>query len=159
MGAKALGMGAGHGVNKALVKQNQGRQDGPGFIIRHRREPTTMGTFTVSIQASNLAGQQFLELEALVDTGATYTALPANVLSQMGVEQEDIRRFELADNQIVEYPVGQIRVRLDGRELITLAVFAPVDTTPLLGATTLETFGLGVDPVGQKLIPVTALLK
>ena len=118
-----------------------------------------MGTFTVSIQASSLAGQQFVELEALVDTGATYTALPTNVLSQMGVEQEDIRRFELADNQIVEYPVGQIRVRLDGRELIILAVFAPADTTPLLGATTLETFGLGVDPVGQKLIPVTALLK
>ena len=118
-----------------------------------------MGTFAVSIQASSLAGQQFVELEALVDTGATYTVLPTNVLSQMGVEQEDIRRFELADNQIVEYPVGQIRVRLDGRELITLAVFAPADTTPLLGATTLETFGLGVDPVGRKLIPVTALLK
>ena len=152
-------MGAGHGVNKAPVNRNQSRRDRPGFIIRYRREPTSVGTFTVPIQVSSLAGQQFVELEALVDTGAAYTALPTNVLSQMGVEQEDIRRFELADNQIVEYPVGQIRVRLDGRELVTLAVFAPADTTPLLGATTLETFGLGVDPVGQKLIPVTALLK
>ena len=118
-----------------------------------------MGTFTVQVQVSNLSGLQSTEVEALVDTGSTYTALPIDLLDSLGVEQEDVRRFELADNQIVEYPVGQARIHLEGNELIVLVVFSPENTAPLLGATTLEIFGLGVDPVGQKLIPVTALLK
>ncbi len=118
-----------------------------------------MGTFTVVLQASDLERRQTIEIEALVDTGATYTAFPSDLLARLGVEKEDTRSFELADNQIVEYPVGQARIGLEGRELIMLVVFAPEDSAPLLGATTLETFGLGVDPVGQKLVPVNALLK
>ncbi|PKB78076.1 MAG: hypothetical protein BZY88_20000 [SAR202 cluster bacterium Io17-Chloro-G9] len=118
-----------------------------------------MGTFTASITISNLSGGQSIDLEALVDTGAAYTALPTNILARLGVQPEDVRRFELADNKIVEYPVGQARIRLEENQLIVLVVFAPEDTAPLLGATTLEIFGLGVDPLGQKLVPVTALLK
>ncbi len=118
-----------------------------------------MGTFTVEVQVSDLSGRGSVEVDALVDTGATYTALPINLMAQFGVEQEDVRQFELADNQIVDYPVGQARIRIDGTELIVLVVFSPENTAPLLGATTLEIFGLGVDPVGQNLVPVTALLK
>lgn len=118
-----------------------------------------MGAFAVLLEVGDLAGSQSIEVEALVDTGATYTALPSDMLTRLGVAQEGIRRFELADNHIVEYPVGQARIRLEGNDLILLVVFAPNDTSPLLGATTLEMFGLGVDPVGLKLIPVTALLK
>ena len=123
------------------------------------RETFTVGTFSVPVQASDIAGTQSIELDALVDTGATCTALPVDVVTRLGIQQEDIRRFELAENQIVDYPVGQARIRLDGHEFIVLVVFAPEGTAPLLGATTLETFGLGADPVGQKLVPVTALLK
>ena len=118
-----------------------------------------MGTFTAHIEVRDLAGRQSIEVEALVDTGSTYTALPSDALIQVGITQEGTRRFELADNQIVEYPVGQARIRLEGSALIVLVVFAPPESAPLLGATTLETFGLGVDPIGQKLVPVTALLK
>ena len=118
-----------------------------------------MGNFTVPLQVASLGGQQFIGVEALVDTGSTYTSLPRDTLTALGVEQEEDRGFELANNQIVEYPVGQARIRLEGREFIALVVFAPEDTAPLLGMTTLETFGLGVDPVGQKLVPVTALMK
>ena len=118
-----------------------------------------MGTFTVRIQVGDLPGQQFIDVEALVDTGSTYTALPTEMLIRLGVNREGIRQFELADNQIVEYSVGQARIRLEGDDLIALVVFAPEDATPLVGATTLEIFGLGVDPIGQKLVPVTALMK
>ena len=118
-----------------------------------------MGAFNVPIRVASLAGHRFIEVEALVDTGSTYTAMPQDLLTQLGVDQEENRRFELANNQIVEYPVGQARILLEGREFIALVVFGPEDTTPLLGATTLETFGLGVDPVGPKLVPVNALMK
>ena len=118
-----------------------------------------MGTFTVTIQVGDLAGQQFIEVEAPVDTGATYTVLPASTLRQLGIEAIERRLFRLADERTIEYPVADARVRLDGGEHITLVVFGPEDAAPLVGAVTLETFGLGVDPVGQRLIPVAALLK
>ncbi len=118
-----------------------------------------MGNFNVPLQVASLAGQEFVEVEALVDTGATYTSLPRDLLIGLGVDQEEDRMFELADNQIVEYPVGQARISLEGPEFVVPVVFAPEGTAPLLGATTLETFGLGVDPLGHKLVPVNALLK
>jgi predicted aspartyl protease len=37
-------------------------------------------------------------------------------------------------------------MRLDGRERTAVVVFGPEDAAPLLGATTLELFNLGVDP-------------
>jgi predicted aspartyl protease len=48
---------------------------------------------------------------------------------------------------------------MEGQELIVLVVFAPEGMDPLLGATALETFGLAVDPINLRLVPVPALLK
>ncbi len=118
-----------------------------------------MGTFTVSMQVGDLAGQQFIEIDAIVDTGATYTVLPEDVLDQLGVEREGHRRFELGDDRIVEYAIGYARMRLGGDQSIVLVVFGPEGTSPLLGATALEHMSLAVDPVHQRLIPVPALLK
>ena len=118
-----------------------------------------MGTFTVPIQICSLSGAQFTEVTALVDTGSTYTTLPGSLLARLGVVQEGYRRFELADNRVVEYPIGYARLRMNGTETVAQVVFAPEDTSPLLGATTLENLSLAVDPVRQQLVPVLALLK
>lgn len=118
-----------------------------------------MGTFTVSIQVGDLAGQQFVGMEALVDTGATYTSVPENTLRQLGIDIRESRSFELADDRIAEYPVGYASIRLGEQEIIAMVVFADEGTTPLLGATALETASLVVDPIHQKLVPVPALLK
>ena len=118
-----------------------------------------MGTFSSTFEIANLAGERFVEVTALVDTGSTYTTIPANVLVRLGVQIEGRRRFELADNSVVEYPVGQVRMRLEGQELVVLAVFASEEADPLLGVTALEIFGLGADPINQSLIPIPALLK
>jgi clan AA aspartic protease len=118
-----------------------------------------LGTFIVPVQVGDLIGQHFVGVEALVDTGATYTSIPGHILTQLGIEPRESRTFELADDRVVEYPVGFASIRLGEREIIVMVVFAPEGTTPLLGATTLETAGLAVDPIHQRLIPVPALLK
>jgi clan AA aspartic protease len=126
-----------------------------------------MGTFSVPFQVGDLAGQRFAQVEALVDTGSSDTSVPENVLADLGIEPIGEHPYRLADERIVRYPVGQARVRLDGQDLVVLdgqdlvvlVVFIPQGTMPLLGATTLETFGLGVDPKGKQLIPVPGLMK
>jgi clan AA aspartic protease len=117
-----------------------------------------MGTFTVQIQVGDPQSQRFVEVEALVDTGATHTVLPRSLLTSLGVRPIERVPFHLADERVVEYEVGEVRVRLDGRERTTIVVFGPGDTNALLGATTLELFNLAVDPVRQRLIPVPGLM-
>ena len=117
-----------------------------------------MGTFTVQIQVGDPQSQNFVEVEALVDTGATHMVLPRSLLASLGVRPIERVPFHLADERVEEYEVGEVRVRLDGRERTTTVVFGPGDTSALLGATTLELFNLGVDPVRQRLIPVPGLM-
>lgn len=118
-----------------------------------------MGTFSVSIHLRNELTGEFFQLDALVDTGATYTMLPTGFLETLGVKVVGQRDFELADSRAARYDIGEARLRLNGDELTVLVVFAPEGTSPLLGATALELFGLAADPVNQRLIPVPALLE
>ena len=77
-----------------------------------------MGDFTVLLTVTNLQGDQFIEVESLADTGATYTSIPEDVLQRLGVEVQEKRPFELADERVVEYSVGYATMQIDGREVI-----------------------------------------
>ena len=118
-----------------------------------------MATFTGRLQVGDLEGLQYVEVDALVDTGSNDTVLPRDTLRELGVLPVDRFTYSLADETIVEYDVGEARIRLDGRERTTQVVFGPEGVTPLLGATTLQLFHLGVDPLQEQLVPVRGLLK
>lgn len=117
-----------------------------------------MGVFTVTVELGDQQGERFELVDALVDTGASHTALPASMLRRLGVEAREKGRFQLADGTIVTRDVGQTWIRIDGRPVMTIVVFADEGALPLLGAVTLEELRLGVDPVARKLIEVTAYL-
>lgn len=117
-----------------------------------------MGTFHQAIEISLTPGGPYRALEALVDTGATYTWIPENVLREMGAEPEFEMPFVFADGRRVNKQVTTIRARVDGRERYTPCIWGDPDTTPLLGVVTLEEMGLGVDPVNRRLIEVPGLL-
>jgi clan AA aspartic protease len=116
-----------------------------------------MGTFSVPLEIGDPSGQDWHPVDAFVDTGSTYTWVPADVLHQLGVLEEGRRELDTAGGAVIERPIGETRVRLDGESHTTIVVFGQEGTPPLLGAVTLETFGLAVDPVHKRLIPVRAL--
>ena len=118
-----------------------------------------MDTFSVSIQLSKPLGSEFVSMDALVDTGSTYSMFSSDVLARVGATVEETRTFELGDNSATEFPVGHATVRLAGRQVNVLVVFGPEGVSPLLGATTLEMASLAVDPIRKLLMPVNALLK
>ena len=117
-----------------------------------------MGTFRQTIEVANFERREFISLEALVDTGATYTAVPRDLLARLGVEPEEERPFVLANGQRVTYGMAWVRVRLNEKEQPTPVIFADAGSTTLLGAVTLEEFGLAVDPVNRKHVPVAGYL-
>jgi clan AA aspartic protease len=113
-----------------------------------------MGTFSVPISVGDEARQRFEEIEALVDTGATNTTLPADLLKRLGVEPHRSAVFELADGRELELQIGRAWVRVDGQQEFTQVVFGPPGSGPILGAITLEEMNLAVDPVAGRLVPV-----
>jgi predicted aspartyl protease len=116
-----------------------------------------MGTFNVEIHVGDQRGERFEVIETLVDTGSTYTILPASLLGRLGVVPHRTSVFELADGSQREWPIGQTWVRLDGNQEMTLVVFGEDGVQPLLGAVTLEEFLLAPDPVRRRLVPVHGL--
>jgi len=116
-----------------------------------------MGTFSVELEVGNPSREEFVAVEAMVDTGAIYTMLPEDLLDKLGVPRLETDVFELADDSLVEYPVGDAVVRLQNRVRTVPVVFSSPGNTPLLGATTLEIFRLAADPVNQLLIPALSI--
>ncbi len=113
-----------------------------------------MGTFRVQIEVGDPEGKRFEAVDALVDTGATNTALPSSLLASLRVTPHTTTVFELADGRELELGVGRTWVRVNGQQEFTQVVFAADGTEPILGAVTLEEMGLAVDPVRRRLQPV-----
>jgi len=112
-----------------------------------------MGVFNWPIRLDSMDGQRSVEIEALVDTGASYTIVPAHLLNNLGVSAMDKIGLVLADGRPVEYDIGEARATIDGKSIPTLVVFGEDDAPPLLGAYTLEGLRLAVDPTHGRLIP------
>ena len=116
-----------------------------------------MGTFHYSLEVGDFDGRRFEAVDALVDTGATYTSIPSDVLDRL-VSPHEQRPFILASGERVSYGIAWVRIRLDGREEPTMVIFGNRGSDALLGAFTLEGFGLGVDAVNRQLIPTPGYL-
>lgn len=118
-----------------------------------------MGTFSVSVSLANpQRPERRVSLDLLVDTGATWTRLPAAVVSQLGLTASRQRTVTPATGERVNYPAGQVAIQLNGEEIITVFLAGPPDGLAILGAVTLEEFGLAPDPVRKTLVPVGGLL-
>lgn len=92
-----------------------------------------------------------MALDALVDTGAVNLALPADVVSVLGLHPIDRRTVRLADGSLREVPrVGGLLIEILGRTLECDALVLPEGTTPLIGQIPLEGLDLIVDPVSRE---------
>ena len=117
-----------------------------------------VGTFHYAIEVGDPQGTRFETVDALVDSGASYTTLPPSVLRRLGVTPHEQVLFLLADGRRLERDVGRTWVRIDGKAEVTLVVFGDEEAEPLVGAYTLEGLRLGVDPLNRRLVPIPGYL-
>ena len=114
-----------------------------------------LGTFNWPIRLESMDGRKSLEIEAMVDTGASYTIVPGHLLRELGITPIDKIQLVLADGRTVEYDIGRAWATINGDSEVTLVVFGADDARALLGAYTLEGLRLAVDPAHGRLIPAT----
>jgi len=115
-----------------------------------------MDRLKVAIAIGDPPGRQFQDIEVIVDTGSTFTAVPGTLLRRLGVPVEFQANSRLADGSLVPVDIGRTMIRLEGQTFQTPVIFAEDHHPALLGVVSLEEALLGVDPVGQKLVPVAA---
>ena len=117
-----------------------------------------MGIFYARVGVSNRNGGATEWVDALVDTGATYTVLPASLLrDHIGVRPETHLVFTFANGEQERLPVGQASFRYGDTEATSRVVFGK-DGQYLLGATTLQMLGLIADTSDHQLIPAPKFL-
>ncbi len=91
------------------------------------------------------------EGEFLVDSGAHYTVLPAAMVKRLGLKSAYQQEFSLADGRTIKRAIGGVVINFQGRELPVAVVLGEKDDDPLLGVTTLESFGLMLDPFKRQI--------
>ena len=74
------------------------------------------------------------------------------MLRDLGIVPWRKRMFRTGDGRQVEYDVGMGIVSANGYDAVVDVCFAADDVQPLLGVVTLESLGLAVDPLGQRLV-------
>ena len=95
------------------------------------------------------------EADALVDTGAVPTVLPAHVMQKLGLQVRGNRVTQDADGRRDVVPTtGPITVSVIGRDMITDAVVLGDEV--IIGQVVLEMLDLFVDPINRRIIPTPA---
>ena len=112
-----------------------------------------VGTFSLDFVIRSRNGTQARTLNGVVDTGASYTVIPAQTLDELGIEREETLLFSFADGFRRELPIALADIELQGRRKSVYVVFGPDSRKILLGAMALESFALAADAKNHRLIP------
>ena len=87
----------------------------------------------------------------LVDTGATDTLVPRPCLESIGLLPKGQRVYSLADGSEIRMDITIAQVEFMGEFVGATIVFGEAESEPLLGVTALESVGIEVDPLNQRL--------
>jgi len=117
-----------------------------------------VGQFKVALKLYPRSDGAVRDFDALVDSGAAYSVAPRSLLEGLGCRPVRTQRVVMADGRIEEWALTRLEVECLGRRATTPILMGPPDSPVLLGATTLEELGLGIDPLNRRLIPVDAYL-
>jgi aspartyl protease family protein len=97
-------------------------------------------------------------VEFFIDSGAIYSVVPRPVLQRIGVNPVSKQVFRLASRQTVEREMGVALFTYQDRVGGATVIFGEESDSNLLGAHTLEAFGLSLDPLRRELVPLPMIL-
>ena len=111
-----------------------------------------MGQFYWPVGVRSADGERLETVDALVDTGASYSMFPQSMLERLGVERRYVLPFEQADGSVSDRDVGQALLVINDTESTMRVIFGPENADPLIGSNALQELLLLIDPVGEQLV-------
>lgn len=117
-----------------------------------------MGQFSVTVNIVHPTDpEKSAQADLLVDTGATLSWVPREILERIGAPRVSRMKFRVADGRTVERETSLVIFKVNGSSSGVPVVMAEPGDGLLLGATALEALGYGVDPVRLRLVPQALL--
>lgn len=102
--------------------------------------------------------EKFADVEFLVDSGAVYSLVPGKILDELEIEPYREVSFSLADGTTIKRKVASAYFEFEGEGGPAPVVYGENGDQPLLGATTLESIGLVLNPFTRTLHPMRMLM-
>jgi len=112
-----------------------------------------MGATYAELKITNLFNRQSVQVNALVDTGATFMCVTEEEALQLGFDTGEVATHvvTLADGRQIRVPrIAPIEITFGNRSYVTEALV--LGNEPLMGVLPLEAMDLQVDPLRQQLI-------
>ena len=102
--------------------------------------------------------EKVAEVNFLVDSGAVYSLVPGKILDQLDIEPYKEMSFSLADGTTLQRKVCSAYFEFEGEGGPAPVIYGEEGDEPLLGATTLESLGLVLNPFTRNLHPMRMLM-
>ena len=109
--------------------------------------------FRASLGEINKDDVRSVEVDAIVDTGASHLCLPPEVIDQLGLLYNNTRRVNTANGNVERRVFSGAIATIMGRGEQVSVMENDATTPPLVGYLVLETLDYVVDPKSQRLIP------
>lgn len=106
-------------------------------------------------RSSSADGERAETVDALVDTGSSYSVFPADMLERLEIQKRLALQFEQADGSIVDRDVGLAMLAINDTESSMPVIFGDDEAESLIGSNALQEFLLLIDPVGEQLVSRT----
>jgi predicted aspartyl protease len=119
----------------------------------------TVGITQLKVRVGNPADRRRSEIvECIVDSGAIFAIVPATVLRRIGVRPNRREEFTLADGRHATRRLADAIFEIAGRQGASPVIVGERGDATVLGAVTLESLGLMLDPLKRELRPLPMLL-
>lgn len=114
-----------------------------------------MGRVIEKVKITNLfEPAKSIEVEAVIDTGATMVVLPQNIIDELGLKKIREARVRYANNRVESKSIyGVVAVEIKGRAGNFDVLAEAEGSQPLIGQVVLEILDLVVDCRTRTLIP------
>ena len=94
-------------------------------------------------------------VDALVDTGASYSMFPRRMLERLGIVPIGQRGYQEVDGGVIQRDIASALLVINGDESHMRVIFGEDNAGSLIGSNALQEFLLLIDPVGEQLISRT----
>jgi clan AA aspartic protease len=94
----------------------------------------------------------------LIDSGAIYSLVPKTILQDLGIKPSGEEHYCLANGEDITRQRGDAYFLYQGKRGAAPVIFGEEGDAPLLGAVTLESLGVMLDPIHRKLKPLKMML-
>ena len=114
-----------------------------------------MGKVVEKVKLTSLfEPEKSLEVEAVIDTGATMVVLPRDIVEELGLRKMREVKVRYANNKVETRPIyGVVNIELKGRSANLDVLVEEKGSQPLIGQVLLELLDLIVEPKTRRVIP------